>query len=231
MAVYDYDIEYNGNTGRSQGVVLSEFPIFEESKNMFKEHQLSGKIGSLIVLNGGKNSVRVKCELLAVSSNVHSVFRKLKKWFSKTGKLKFTDNADSYYEVLAIESIGTEREFLKCGRLSVKFIVYPYEFLNSGNTEYSTINNNPYCDCMPIYIVEGSGNCTITVNGRTFTANVPSKLTIDTRRMITYKSDGSSGNTLVNGEYENLWIEEGDVSITCTTGFNLKIIPRWGYWV
>ena len=131
MAIYDYDIEYNGETGRSHEVVLAEFPIFEEVKNTFTEHQLNGKIGSLIILNRGKSSVRVGCELLAVSKNVHLVFRKLKKWFSKTGRLRFTDNADAYYEVQTIESVGTEREFLKCGRLSVKFIIFPYEFLNS----------------------------------------------------------------------------------------------------
>lgn len=231
MAIYDFDIEYNGKTGRSHGVMLAEFPTFEKVKNRYTEHQISGKIGNTISTTGGKDNAQIECELLAISKNVHLMFRTLRKWFSKKGKLRFTENVDAYYEVLAIESIGTEREFLKCGRLIVRFIIFPYEFLNSGDEEYESITHNPYCDCMPIYIVEGNGECVITVNDKTFKANVPGKLIIDTRRMIAYKPDGTSGNTLVTGDYENLWIAEGDVSISCTSGYKLKIIPKWGYWV
>lgn len=230
MAIYDYDIEYNGETGKSQGVILAGFPVFEEMKGTYDEYPIPGRVGSLINHSGRRNNIRVNCELLAISDDVHLLFRRMKKWFGKAGKLRFTDNTDAYYEVLAIASLGSEREFRRCGRIRVQFVIFPYEFLNSGNEEYNSITYNPYCVCMPTYIVEGSGTCVITANGRTFTANVPGKLTIDSRRMISYKSDGSSGNTLVNGNYEDLWIEEGDVNLSCTSGFTLKIVPKWGYW-
>lgn len=231
MALYDYDLEYKGISGKSQGVMLAHLPILEKAKNIYTESQVIGRIGNPITNTGGKSNAKISCELLAVSKDVHLLFRRLKKWFVKTGNLHFTDNTDAYYEVLAIESVGTEREFLKCGRLSVDFIIFPYEFLNSGDESYEKITNNPYCDCMPTYILEGEGECTIMLNGRIFKATVPSKLTIDTRRMITYKSDGTTGNTLVSGDYEDLWMEEGDINLSCTSGFVLKVIPKWGYWV
>lgn len=36
-------------------------------------------------------------------------------------------------------------------------------------------------------------------------------------------------NTSITGNYENLWIPHGDCSVAISDGFDLKIMPRWGY--
>ena len=58
-------------------------------------------------------------------------------------------------------------------------------------------------------------------------ADVGQNLTIDTDRKIAYRADGTLSNTAVSGDYEDLFLQEGENEISITDGFNLKIIPNW----
>ena len=66
----------------------------------------------------------------------------------------------------------------------------------------------------------------LTVNGKTMTADVGQKITIDTDRELAYRKDKLS-NTAVSGKYDDLYLQEGENEITITEGFDLKIIPNW----
>lgn len=59
------------------------------------------------------------------------------------------------------------------------------------------------------------------------TANVNGHLIIDTDRMLTYRQDGKLENASVKGDYEDLYLEEGENMIRITPGFELKVIPNW----
>ena len=86
---------------------------------------------------------------------------------------------------------------------------------------------NPYALSKPIYMITGEGMCTLTVNGKSVTANVGQNLTINTDLMLAYRKDGTMMNTAVTGDYEDLWLNSGENSITITSGFSLAIIPNW----
>ena len=103
------------------------------------------------------------------------------------------------------------------------------KYLINGMNEYdiSEINKNPYLMSKPIYKIKGEGICTISVNGKTVKANVGQNLTIDTELMIAYREDGTMNNTAITGDYESLYLPEGDLSVTATSGFDVKIIPNW----
>ena len=73
---------------------------------------------------------------------------------------------------------------------------------------------------------ETEGMCTLTVNGNTMTANVGQNLTIDTDRMIAYRSDGTLNNTQVTGNYEDMYLLNGENEISFSGG-ELKVIPNW----
>ena len=65
------------------------------------------------------------------------------------------------------------------------------------------------------------------MNGKNMTANVNGHLIIDTDRMLTYRQDGKLENASVKGDYEDLYLEEGENMIRITPGFELKVIPNW----
>ena len=86
---------------------------------------------------------------------------------------------------------------------------------------------NPYYEAHPMYKITGEGVCTLSVNGQEMRANIGQNLTIDTERMIAYRTDGIMNNTAVSGDYQDLYLREGSNQIEITAGFDLKVIPNW----
>ena len=80
---------------------------------------------------------------------------------------------------------------------------------------------------MPVYKITGNGGCTLTVNGKAMKATVGQNLTINTELMIAYRTDGTLQNGKVTGDYEDLYLLEGENQISITKGFDLKVIPNW----
>ena len=67
------------------------------------------------------------------------------------------------------------------------------------------------------------------MNGNAMSANIGQNLTIDTERMMAYRSNGELQNTSVTGDYENMYLKDGENEITITDGFDMEIVPNWGY--
>ena len=65
------------------------------------------------------------------------------------------------------------------------------------------------------------------MNGNEFVAEVGQNVTIDTDLMLAYRQDGRMMNTSVTGDYQELYLKEGDNTIEITEGFGLKVIPNW----
>ena len=124
--------------------------------------------------------------------------------------------------VLASSEIAAE--------FTVNFICEGCQYSIEGQKEITASNlyNDGYIT-HPIYKVEGEGECTLTVNGKAVKANVGQNLTIDTDRMIAYRTDGTMQNTSLTGDYEDLYLIEGENKVSITSGFVLKIIPNWRY--
>lgn len=102
------------------------------------------------------------------------------------------------------------------------------QYLVDGTREYDIkdVLWNQYLTCHPTYKITAEGMCTLTVNGNTMTANVGQNLTIDTDRMIAYRSDGTLNNTQVKGNYEDMYLLNGENEISFSGG-ELKVIPNW----
>ena len=79
----------------------------------------------------------------------------------------------------------------------------------------------------PIYRISGTGSCTLTVNGKTMKVTVNQEITIDTERMIANNAQMVNQSNLLVGNYEDLYLQEGDNTITVSTGFTLNVIPNW----
>ena len=114
-------------------------------------------------------------------------------------------------------------------RFTATFICHGCQYLVDGAREQGVedVRYNPYFIAHPIYKITGEGVCYLEVNGNTMKANVGQNLTIDTEGMIAYRADGTLANMKVSGNYEELYLLEGENEISITEGFDLKIIPNW----
>lgn len=225
-----YEIYFNGSSGKEHGVFLPEYPEISQPEKRYETYSIPGRDGELISNDDSIDNIEISCVFSVIDKNFNNRIHDVKKWLRGTGKLRFSDSPEYFYEVLVINYDSLERELRKYGQFSVNFVCYPYEFLEDGQIAYAPENliYNPNDLCKPIYKITGEGNYTLTVNGKTVTANVGQNLTIDTRNMIAYRSDGTLMNTSITGKYEDLWIPSGDISINISGGV-LTVIPQWGF--
>lgn len=156
-------------------------------------------------------------------------FRIGKRWLKGSGNLKFSDDKDYFYKVLYVDIDSAEREVKRIGYFDVTFTCDPYMYSIDGLEKYdaSEVLDNSYMLSKPIYKITGEASGTLTVNSNELTFNVADNLTIDTERMIAYREDGTLLNSSVSGDYDTLWLQEGENTISISEGLTLKVIPNW----
>lgn len=224
-----YDISFKGDTGKNHGVLLYDYAQFSGGQKSYITSQVSGMLGELVGMDDYKTNLTISCTFSVISGEFMPSIRDLKKWLTGTGRLIFSDDPDVFYKVWKVDCGDIARELRYYGQFTVKFTCTPYQFLVSGQRSLAKVTYNSYSLSRPIYTVTGSGNCTLTVNGKTFTGVVNGTLTIDTERQIAYNAEGINQSNLMNGEYEGLYFPSGPVSVSASEGFALSIIPNWGY--
>lgn len=224
-----YDIQYNNTVGKDMGVILYDYPTITSSKKSFTSYAIPGRQGELVSDDESSSNITITCNFTILAEDVNVVIRNLRRWLTGTGELILSDSPYCYYEVLAVQLGDLERILNHYAKISAVFTCTPYEFEREGKKPRSNIDYNAYDLCKPTYQIAGEGVCTLTVNGKTMTANIGQNLTIDSRKMLAYRADGTLMNTSVTGRYEDLWIPHGDCEISITSGFTLQIIPNWGY--
>jgi phage-related protein len=170
----------------------------------------------------------------AITSNVSAyktAYRQVMQWLQGSGNLVIGDSQDSFYEVQKIEISTDQRIVLQYGELEATFTVYPFEFLNTGNTAVSSYSSlaNDGDECAPLYRIIGTGSGSLTVNGHTmaFSANT-GELYIDIRRKIAYNANGVNQNSVISGDYDDMRLQHGTNSISVSGG-SLKVYPKWGF--
>lgn len=226
-----YDLQYNGETGESHNVILQDYPQFSGGTKQYTVTAVAGMRGELVSDDEGQENLSIDCVFSVISDKFALKLDDLRRWLSGTGTLQFTDGDDGFYRVWKIDYGDIERELRHYGTFSVTFVCEPFKFVVNGQDE-KTIDEvawNAYSESRPIYQIAGEGVCTLTVNGNEMIANVGQNLTIDTERMLAYRTDGTPQNTEVTGDYEGLYLIPGENSVSITSGFALSIIPNWGY--
>lgn len=226
-----YTIVFNGEDCTRYGIIPVRRPSVPAPEVRIKETEVPGRDGLLVENHGtyAPITIPVAFNFLDKADRWMSTYRKAKKWLSGSGWLVLGDDQEYMYKVYYCNITDTERTSRRLGNFTAEFVCYPYAFLVEGAKEYiaSAVRYNPYSVSHPVYRITGEGICTLTVNGNTMTANVGQNLTIDTERMLAYRIDGTMQNTKVTGDYEDLYLLEGDNIISITPGFRLSVIPNW----
>ena len=226
-----YDISYNGESCAKYGIIPVRRPSVPAPEIRMSETEIPGRDGALIESDATYKPITIPVEFnfLVPEDKWMATFREAKRWISGSGWLVLGDDQDYMYRVYYGKITDTERTSRRLGKFTVEFTCYPYAFASCGQQEH-TVNKakyNPYYISHPKYIITGEGMCTLTVNGKSMTANIGQNLTIDTDLMIAHRKDGTMQNTAVTGNYEDLYLREGDNEISITKGFELSIIPNW----
>lgn len=231
---YNGDINYRGVSSKTHPLTITAPPLVTHSEILGDVNTIPGRDGSLFGSDTYQGDAVIKVTFALVASNSNATdfqtkMRAIRSWLSGTGKLIIGDSTDSYYEVKKVKIVTDNRVIVNYGVLEVEFTIYPYEFLNSGDTGVTAfpLTNNAMAS-KPVYQISGNGTGTLTVNGHTMTYEVDGLLYIDTRRFIAYDANNANKNNKVNGDYAGLYLKSGSNTISATVG-TLTVYPKWGY--
>lgn len=196
----------------------------------YREFEIEGRNGKLYEDLGVYDDIEIPVEYNFINIDYHNTMRKVKKWMCNKTKLIFSDDAEYFYKIQKISIEGNERVWKKIGRFTIKFTCKPFSYVADGENSI-TFNGgslyNDYYISEPAYQIIGNGICTLTVNGKTMTANVSNNVIINTELMEAYRIDRTNVNTTISGDYEDLYLIEGENTINITNGFTLSIVPNW----
>lgn len=231
-----YYFTINDINCESKGIVVTKRPNIPAPKRNYKKYTIPGRNGKLYrdLETYDDIVIQIECNYITHPNNWNQQWRIIKNWLfsnsDKIRKLGLSDNPDFYFIVKKIEVTENDREVIESGEFKIKFTLDPYQYLRTGSVEYDFQNVliNYYDVSEPIYILKGEGMANLTVNGNTVTANVGQSLIIDTVRKLAYKSDGTSQNTSIKGDYDLLLLLNGENQISLSgKGISMKIIPNW----
>lgn len=233
MEVNFMEVEYNNILASSLGIYAKTLPSIPMAVQKESSVEIPGSDGTMHILDGGYESTEIKIDFnyIGPSDKWDERWGCAKKWLSARNKmLRLGSDPDHFYKILKVSADDAEHTSERIGNFTATFqtkdgLRYLLEELNEHAAE--NVSFNPYEISHPIYKISGEGNCSLIVNGKKMSADVGQNLTIDTDRKIAYRADGTLSNTAVSGDYEDLFLQEGENEISITDGFNLKIIPNW----
>lgn len=228
-----FDVSFNGATGKDNGVILKDYPTFSGAGQNYTTYAVYGGLGELVGEDEYQSNLEISCVFSILSRNFMPDVRRIRRWLSGSGRLVLSDSRDVFYKVMKINYGDISRELRNYGTFSSTFVCSPYEYHISGQKTITvTANNiiqNRYSKSRPIYTLSGSGQCTLTVNGKEMQVTVGSAgVIIDTEKMLAYNS-AEMLNTAISGDYEDLYLLPGDNSIAVSSGFSAEVTPNWGY--
>lgn len=164
---------------------------------------------------------------------VHDLISDVAEKLYKTGWQELLDDYDPDYFRLAYYQgpFDIENRRTAVGIFEISFKCRPEKFLITGNTEVTVasggiINNPTEFKSKPLIYIEGTGNGTVTVGGKTMTfTGIVDYLYIDCDRMDVYRLPTENRNSLMSGDFPVL--NPGDNTVSFTGGITtVKITPR-----
>ena len=230
------DMTFNGKTPSDYDAYLANIPVITHSeikRTTFDIPMMDG----LMYADEYRGDASTNITIHLRDNALETKMREVRAWLAGRGILTFSNRSDSFFEVKAINPMEESRRSDDYGRYTANVILYPYEFLNSGDVELlagtDSLENEAEAS-KPLYRITGSnGTYVLTVNGNSVSVKITNNRDtyIDTRKVITYQMDGNNkiaSNTLMSGDSENLYFKHGENVVTIT-GASAYVTPRWGY--
>lgn len=227
-----YSVTFKGQSCNELGLLIKKRPDIPAPKRRITEIEVAGRDGVLIQADEMYEPVTISVDFNFMSENKESwleTFRRARSWLRGSGELDMSDDEDFFYKVLYVEISDSERTSRRIGNFKANFICDPYNYSKRGAIFVSPeeVTYNPYMVAHPVYRIEGSGNTSLVINGVPVSVSVTDSITIDTDRMIAFDANNQVANTSLIGDYADLYLREGDNTISIGDGFTLTVQPNW----
>lgn len=155
--------------------------------------------------------------------------RKFRKLVMNAKCMIFSDDRNYFRKIKTLTINECTRSTQTLGRVSVDFILDPYQYYVPGAQFYADskiYSFNSHDLSYPIYQIKGGGQVTLTVNGYSCKVTIPNVIYLDTKKEIAYDENKGNRNSSTNADYSKLVLKPGKNSITLSVG-ELEVMPNW----
>ena len=229
---------FNGVSSTTHGLRVTSDYVINSTGNDVETVAVPGRDGDLLISKNRLKSVILELPCTVLSNRkLTDAGSEISNWLNVDGykNLTLSWDPDFIYRSAFIETFeiaGLMRQF---GKVKLNFLTYPVKFYKQGCTTQTlsngaTINGLGNVKAKPIITLVGSGDCTLTINGRkTKLKAVQNKITLDMQANQVYSGNLQAWDKVVRSpQFQMPYLDAGRNLISWDGNFTVSMIPNWG---
>ena len=230
---------FNGKANTDFGLRVAEGKKISTSSLDVERVSVQGRDGELLISNNRLNSAELSFPVNFVKENglIATEVYRISEWLNVAGykDLTISYDPDFIYRAAYLETFSIEETMRQFGKTTINFVCYPVKFYKQGRATQTlsngaTVNSLGNVNAKPIITLVGSGDCTLTINGRkTKLRNVQGKITLDMQANQVYKDNLPAWDKVVRSpQFQMPYLDAGRNLISWDGNFTVSMIPNWG---
>ena len=229
---------FNGINSSQFGLRVTSDYVINSTGQDIDTVAVAGRDGDLLLPNNRLKSVTIELPCTIMSNRkLTDAESDISNWLNVAGykDLTLSWDPDFIYRSAFIETFeiaGLMRQF---GKVKLNFLTYPVKFYKQGRTTQTlsngaTVNGIGNVKANPVITLVGSGDCTLTINGRkTKLRAVQNTITLDMQARQVFSGNLPSWDKVVRApQYQMPYLDAGRNLISWDGDFTVKMAPYWG---
>ena len=229
---------FNGTDSSQFGLRVTSDYVINSTGQDIDTVAVAGRDGDLLLPNNRLKSVTIELPCTIMSNRkLTDAESGISNWLNVAGykDLTLSWDPDFIYRSAFIETFeiaGLMRQF---GKVKLNFLTYPVKFYKQGRTTQTlsngaTVNGIGNVNAKPIITLVGSGDCTLTINGRkTKLRAVQNTITLDMQARQVFSGNLPAWDKVVRSpQFQMPYLDAGRNLISWDGNFGVYMIPNWG---
>ena len=230
---------FNGKTNTEFGLRVAEGKKISTSVFDVERVAVPGRDGDLLISNNRLNSAELSFPVNFVKEKglIATEVYKISEWLNVAGykDLIISYDPDFIYRAAYLETFSIEETMRQFGKTTINFVCYPIKFYKQGRktqklTNGASFNGLGNVNAKPIITLVGTGDCTLTINGRkTKLRGVQGKITLDMQANQVFKDNLPAWDKVVrSSQFQMPYYDFGRNLVSWDGDFEVFTIPNWG---
>lgn len=229
---------FNGTDSSKFGLRVTSDYVINSTGQDIDTVAVAGRDGDLLLPNNRLKSVTIELPCTIMSNRkLTDVESDISNWLNVDGykDLTLSWDPDFIYRSAFIETFEIASLMRQFGKVKLNFLTYPIKFYKQGRTTQTlsngaTVNGLGNVNAKPIITLVGSGDCTLTINGRkTKLRAVQNTITLDMQARQVFSGNLPAWDKVVRApQYQMPYLDYGRNLISWDGDFTVSMIPNWG---
>ena len=229
---------FNGVSSTTQGLRVTSDYIISSTGSDVETVAVPGRDGDLLISKNRLKSVTIELPCTVLSNRkLTDAESDISNWLNVDGykDLTLSWDPDFIYRSAFIETFEIVSLMRQFGKVKLNFLTYPVKFYKQGRTTQTlsngaTVNGLGNVKANPVITLVGSGDCTLTINGRkTKLRAVQNTITLDMQARQVFSGNLPAWDKVVRApQYQMPFLDAGRNLISWDGDFTVKMAPYWG---